>query len=116
MRPAPATSVLAALLDRSLDQMTDAAAGVRLFDREAIRAASDVWDNNLFPLFWAASTSNAGERERRATAAVEWMAGLGERRRVWMTEQAAIAGYDIEARSGCAGASFSTLRVEKPRR
>ncbi|MFF5787837.1 hypothetical protein ACFY8P_23060 [Streptomyces sp. NPDC012693] len=90
-------SVLAALLDRSLDQMTDAAADVRQFDREAIRTASDVWDNDLFPLFWAASTSNAGERERRATAVLKWMAGLGERRRVWMTEQAAIAGYDIEA-------------------
>ncbi|MFD3335963.1 hypothetical protein ACFWV1_25400 [Streptomyces sp. NPDC058700] len=90
-------SVLTALLDRSLDQMAEAAADVRLFDREAIRAASDVWDNNLFPLFWAASTSIAGERERRATAVLAWMASLGERRRLWMTEQAAIAGYDIEA-------------------
>ncbi|MGW1116928.1 hypothetical protein ACWD5B_07445 [Streptomyces tanashiensis] len=90
-------SVLAALLDRSLDQIAEAAADVRLFDREAIRAASDVWDNNLFPLFWAASTSNARERERRATTVLEWMAGLGERRRGWMTEQAAIAGYGIEA-------------------
>ncbi|MGA4864568.1 hypothetical protein ACPB9J_18185 [Streptomyces lavendulocolor] len=90
-------SVLAALLDRSLDQMTKAAADVRLFDREAVRAASDVWDNNLFPLFWAACTSNEGERERRATAVLEWMAGFGERRRGWMTEQAAIAGHDIDA-------------------
>ncbi|NYV74965.1 hypothetical protein [Streptomyces sp. UH6] len=90
-------SVLAALLDRSLDHMAEAAADVRLFDREAIRAASDVWDNNLFPLFWAASASGAGERERRATAVLEWMAGLGERRRGWMVEQARIAGYDIEA-------------------
>ncbi|MFF9727769.1 hypothetical protein [Streptomyces gardneri] len=97
MRPASAMSVLAALLDRALDQMAKAAADIRLFDREAIRAASDVWDNNLFPLFWAASTSDADERERRATAVLEWMASLGERRRGWMTEQAAIAGYDIEA-------------------
>ncbi|MFF1415825.1 hypothetical protein ACFVX6_39660 [Streptomyces sp. NPDC058289] len=89
--------VLATLLDRSLEQMAEAAADVRLFDREAIRAASDVWDNNLFPLFWAASTSRAGERERRATTVLEWMAGLGERRRAWMTEQAMVAGYDIEA-------------------
>ncbi|MFD4370201.1 hypothetical protein [Streptomyces sp. NPDC058486] len=96
MHPASATSVLAALLERSLDQMTEAAADVRLFDREAIRAASDVWDNNVFPLFWAASTSDAGERERRARTVLEWMAGLGERRRGWMIEQAAIAGYDIE--------------------
>ncbi|WP_128981407.1 hypothetical protein [Streptomyces roseicoloratus] len=90
-------AVLTALLDRSLDQMAAAAADARLFDREAIRAASDVWDNNLFPLFWAAGTSRAGERERRAATVLEWMAGLGERRRVWMTEQAAIAGYDIES-------------------
>ncbi|WP_282691964.1 hypothetical protein [Streptomyces sp. CC208A] len=89
-------SVLAALLDRSVEQMAEAAADVRLFDREAIRAAADVWDNNLFPLFWAASTSRAGERERRAMTVLEWMAGLGERRRAWMTEQAAVAGYDIE--------------------
>lgn len=97
VRPASAMSVLAALLDRSLDRMAEAAADVRLFDREVIRAASDVWDNNLFPLFWAASTSDAGERERRATTVLEWMAGLGKRRRGWMTEQAAIAGYDIES-------------------
>ncbi|GAA1403569.1 hypothetical protein GCM10009639_48570 [Kitasatospora putterlickiae] len=90
-------SLLAALLDRSLGQMAEAAADVRLFDRETIRAASDVWDNNLFPLFWAAGTSNARKRERRAMTVLEWMAGLGERRRGWMTEQAAIAGYDIEA-------------------
>ncbi|MGW7428182.1 hypothetical protein ACWGIN_01385 [Streptomyces sp. NPDC054861] len=80
-----------------MDQMAEAAADVRLFDREAIRAASDVWDNNLFPLFWAASTSNAGRRERRARIVLEWMAGLGERRRGWMMEQGTIAGYDIEA-------------------
>ncbi|MER5870750.1 hypothetical protein [Streptomyces sp. NPDC002044] len=90
-------SVLAALLDRSVEQMKEAATDVRWFDREAIRAASDVWDNNLFPLFWAASTSGAGEREQRATAVLEWMTGLGERRRGWMTEQAAIAGYEIES-------------------
>ncbi|MFE1346019.1 hypothetical protein [Streptomyces sp. NPDC058757] len=77
--------------------MAEAAADVRLFDREAIRTASDVWDNNLFPLFWAASTSSAHKRERRATAVLEWMAGFGERRRGWMTEQAAIAGCDVEA-------------------
>ncbi|MFE1273420.1 hypothetical protein [Streptomyces sp. NPDC058758] len=58
-RPESAAYVLAALLDRSLARMAEAAADVRLFDREAIRTASDVWDNNLFPLFWAASTSSA---------------------------------------------------------
>ncbi len=89
-------SVLAALLDRSVEQIADAAADVRRFDRETIRTVADVWDNNLFPLVWAASTSDTDQRERRATAALEWMAGFGERRRGWMTEQAAMAGYDIE--------------------
>ncbi|MDW6066019.1 hypothetical protein SAZ11_59925 [Streptomyces sp. FXJ1.4098] len=83
-------------MDRSVEQIADAAADVRRYDREAIRAASDVWDNNLFPLFWAASTASADKRERRALTALEWMAGLGERRRRWMTEQAAIAGYELE--------------------
>lgn len=92
-----AVSVLAALLDRSVEQIAEAAADVRRFDRETIRAAADVWDNNVFPLFWAVSTSDVDERERRAVIALEWMAGLGERRRVWMTEQAAIAGYELES-------------------
>ncbi|MBM9509488.1 hypothetical protein [Actinacidiphila acididurans] len=91
-----AMAALAALLDRSVDQIAGAAADVRYYDREAIRAASDVWDNNLLPLFWAASTANAGKRERRALAALEWMAALGERRRRWMIEQAAIAGVGLE--------------------
>lgn len=90
-------SVLAALLDRSLTQMAEASTDVRRFDREAIRAASDVWDNSLFPLFWAASASGIGERERRATTVLEWMADFGEHRRRWMTEQAAIAGHDLDS-------------------
>lgn len=90
-----AMSILAALLDRSLRQIAEAAADVRYFDRETIRAAADVWDNNLFRLFWAASAARAGERERRALASLTWMARLGERRRGWMTEQAAIAGHEL---------------------
>ncbi|MFB9603701.1 hypothetical protein ACFFTQ_12035 [Streptomyces roseofulvus] len=97
VRSASPLSVLAALLDRSVERMAEAAADVRLFDREAIREAADVWDNNLFPLFWAASASNAGAREARAASVLEWMAGLGERRRAWMVEQAALAGQDVEA-------------------
>ncbi|MEU2025856.1 hypothetical protein ABZ565_27455 [Streptomyces sp. NPDC016469] len=90
-----AMAVLAALLDRSVAQIAEAAADARWYDREAIRAVSDVWDNNLFPLFRAAHSAHAGKRERRALAALRWMAGISERRREWMTEQAAIAGYDI---------------------
>ncbi|KAK1183878.1 hypothetical protein B7755_040680 [Streptomyces sp. NBS 14/10] len=91
-----AMPVLAALLDRSVEQIAEAAADVRRYDREAIRAASDVWDNNLFPLFWAASAAGADKRERRALTALEWMAGFSERRRRWMAEQAAVAGYELE--------------------
>ncbi|MGZ2357159.1 hypothetical protein LRE75_10795 [Streptomyces sp. 372A] len=92
---APAMAVLAALLDRSLLQIAEAAADARWYDRETIRAASDVWDNNLFPLFRAAHSAHPRKRERRALAALKWMAGISERRRRWMTEQAAVAGYDI---------------------
>ncbi|MGC4946756.1 hypothetical protein ACLQ2N_11255 [Streptomyces sp. DT224] len=90
-----AMAVLAALLDRSVIQIAEAAADARRYDREAIRAASDVWDNNLFPLFRAAHSARPRKRERRALAALTWMAGISERRRRWMTEQAAAAGYDI---------------------
>ena len=93
--PSGAPRVLAALLDRSVEQISAAAADVRRFDRQAICTAADVWDNNLFPLFWAASTASPRERERRAAAVLRWMAGLGERRRQWMTEQAALAGHDV---------------------
>ncbi|MGR6998430.1 hypothetical protein ACU686_10615 [Yinghuangia aomiensis] len=92
-----ATSAFAALLDRSLALIAEAAADARHFDRGAIVTASDVWDNNTYPLFHAASSSNAAERERRATAALIWMAALGNNRRRWMSEQAALAGHDIEA-------------------
>lgn len=91
-----AASVLGALLDRSVVQIGEAAADARHFDRETIRAVSDVWDNNCFPLFWAATAPGAEEREQRALTVLEWMAGLGEQRRKWMTEQAAAAGYEIE--------------------
>ncbi|MFF2748451.1 hypothetical protein ACFVVA_23305 [Kitasatospora sp. NPDC058048] len=77
-------------------QIADAAADARCFDREAIRAAADVWDNNTLPLFRAATAGTRSARERRALAALEWMAGLGEERRTWMTEQATAAGYSLD--------------------
>ncbi|UGQ12464.1 hypothetical protein LO772_02280 [Yinghuangia sp. ASG 101] len=89
--------MLVALLDRSVRQIAEAAADVRWFDRATIRVASDVWDNNLFPLFWAVGTSDTAAREQRAMAVLEWMADHGARRRAWMSEQAAMAGYDIES-------------------
>ncbi|MFD9538226.1 hypothetical protein [Streptomyces sp. NPDC060010] len=91
-----AISVLGALLDRSLVQIADASSDARCFDRETIRAAADVWDNNTDPLFRAATASTRGQRERRALAALEWMADLGEERRSWMLEQASAAGYSLD--------------------
>ncbi|MFE7639289.1 hypothetical protein ACFU7Z_35145 [Kitasatospora sp. NPDC057518] len=87
---------MGALLDRSLVQIADAAADARCFDRETIHMAADVWDNNTFPLFRAATAGTRGGRERRSLAALEWMAGLGEDRRTWMIEQAAAAGHSLD--------------------
>ncbi|MFH8385531.1 hypothetical protein ACH4E7_32125 [Kitasatospora sp. NPDC018058] len=91
-----AVAVLGALLDRSLVQIADASSDARGFDRETIRAAADVWDNNTFPLFRAATARTRGARERRARAALEWMAGLGEDRRAWMLDQASAAGHSLD--------------------
>ncbi|GHF77140.1 hypothetical protein GCM10018790_64060 [Kitasatospora xanthocidica] len=91
-----ALALLGALLDRSLVQIADAAADAQCFDRETIRAAADVWDNNTFPLFRAATAGTRSGRERRARAALEWMADLGEERRAWMSEQATAAGQSLD--------------------
>ena len=93
----PSLIALAALLDRSLAQITDAASDARTFDRETIRAASDVWDNNTFPLLRAATGRTPRARERRARAALAWMARLGLSRWDWMVEQGALAGHRIDA-------------------
>ncbi|MFF7636143.1 hypothetical protein ACFZB9_23790 [Kitasatospora sp. NPDC008050] len=96
-RRTAALPVLGALLDRSLAQIAEAAADARTYDRETIRAVSDVWDNNTFPLFRAATARTAWGRERRARAALAWMAEFGTKRRSWVVEQAAAAGHAVEA-------------------
>ena len=96
--PGPRSSalgILGALLDRSLTRIADSAADARRFDRDTIRATADVWDNNTFPLFRAATADTRSARERRALAALEWMAGPGEGRRAWMVEQASAAGHSL---------------------
>ncbi|NUW42947.1 hypothetical protein [Nonomuraea rhodomycinica] len=55
-----------------------------------------MWDNNTFPLFHAATAFTSIGRERRARAALTWMADLGSERRSWMVEQAAAAGHPLE--------------------
>ncbi|MFD1535675.1 hypothetical protein [Nonomuraea guangzhouensis] len=94
---AVAASAFSALLDRSLVQMAEASADARTYDRQTIHMVSDVWDNNTFPLFRALAARTSWGRDRRARAALKWMAALGVERRTWMVEQSAIAGYDVES-------------------
>ncbi|QSY48846.1 MULTISPECIES: hypothetical protein [Streptomyces] len=91
-----ALAVLGALLDRSLTQIGEASADARRFDRELIRSTADVWDSNSLPFFRAATADTPSEREHRALAALEWMAGLGEERRAWVLGQAAAAGHPVD--------------------
>lgn len=95
-RKARAADAFGALLDRSLMQMAEASADARTYDREIIHTVSDAWDNNTFPLFRALAARTSWGRDRRARAALEWMAAHGMERRTWMAEQSAIAGYALE--------------------
>ncbi|MBB2943521.1 hypothetical protein FB565_003234 [Actinoplanes lutulentus] len=96
MTEASAMSMFAALLDRSFVQIRDSAADGRFFDREKVIQVADVWDNNTYPLFGVALCRPGWVRERRARAALRWMAELGSQRRAWMIEQAGAAGYGLE--------------------
>ncbi|MGW5260912.1 hypothetical protein ACWEQG_08060 [Microbispora sp. NPDC004025] len=84
------------LLDRSLVQIAEASADARTYDRQTIHQVADVWDNNTLPLFHAATALTSVGRERRARAALAWMAGFGPERRAWMVEQAEAAGHPLE--------------------
>ncbi|MEV6106196.1 hypothetical protein AB0M28_15970 [Streptomyces sp. NPDC051940] len=87
---------MAALLDRSWTLMGEAAADARRFDRETVRAVADVWDNNTFPFFRAATARTPWVGERRATRALRWMADLGPERWRWVAEQSARARHPAE--------------------
>ncbi|WP_157530343.1 hypothetical protein [Microtetraspora niveoalba] len=91
-----ALGALCALLDRSLVQIAEASADARTYDQQTIYEVSDVWDNNTFPLFHAATALTSTGRERRARAALAWMADLGPGRRSWMLEQADATGHALE--------------------
>ncbi|MEV5739169.1 hypothetical protein AB0L30_03840 [Microbispora rosea] len=91
-----ALGALGSLLDRSLAQIAEASADARTCDRQTIYEVADVWDNNTFPLFHAATARTSVGRERRARAALVWMAELGPERRRWMVEQAEAAGHSLE--------------------
>ncbi|WP_432924252.1 hypothetical protein ACQPZZ_28970 [Microbispora sp. CA-135349] len=96
IRSGTALGALGSLLDRSLLQMAEASADARTYDRQAIYGVADVWDNNTFPLFHAATAFTSIGRERRARAALDWMADLGPEQRSWMIEQAEAAGHSLE--------------------
>ena len=91
-----AAAAFGALLDRSMVQIEAVAADGRKFDREAVRWISDVWDNNTFALFGVAVARTRGGRERRARAALTWMAGFGAERRAWMVRSAGLTGHRLE--------------------
>ena len=98
-----ATRAFAALLDRSLAQITEATRDARSFDRRVVVETADVWDNNTFPLFRVMTAGTASRRERRAREALAWMAALGPARRAWMIEQGETAGHPVEALLPAAG-------------
>ncbi|MFG2820408.1 hypothetical protein ACGFX4_13360 [Kitasatospora sp. NPDC048365] len=75
--------------------LTEAAEDARRYDRPRITDVSDIWDNNSRPLFAAVCGRTAWGRRRMARRALVWMAALGESRRAWMVEQAALAGHDL---------------------
>ena len=91
-----AISMYAALLDRSVAQIGELAADVRYVDRQEIVRIADIWDVNTLPLFDTAISRPGWWRQRRARAALGWMADLSPDRRAWMIEQAAIAGHRLE--------------------
>ncbi len=84
-------------MDRSVIEIAEAARDARTFDRETVRAVSDLWDNAVVPLFRAATGCPGPERERRARAALEWTARLRPTRWDWMVEQAALCGHRLDA-------------------
>ncbi|MEU0557731.1 hypothetical protein [Dactylosporangium sp. NPDC006015] len=85
----------AVLLDRSVARIAELSADGRRFDRRAVVGLADIWDNSTFPLFDTALLRPSWLRERRAAAALRWMADGSPARRAWMIEQA--AGHRLES-------------------
>ncbi|SBT39863.1 hypothetical protein [Micromonospora auratinigra] len=95
MTASSATSLFAALLDRSVARIAELVADGRHVDRLAVAEIADVWDNSTLPFFRVALSRPGWVRERRARAALAWMADLGPARREWLVEQAAAAGHRL---------------------
>ncbi|MFE1317655.1 hypothetical protein [Kitasatospora phosalacinea] len=86
----------AALLDASIDRIAELAADAREFDRDEVYRLADVWDNNTYALFAAATARFRWTRELRARWALRWLADLGNQRRAWVVERTAAAGVPVE--------------------
>ncbi|WP_327676473.1 hypothetical protein [Kitasatospora sp. NBC_00458] len=102
--PRSALAAFAALLDRSLVRIAEAAADARTFDRETVVRCSDVWDNNTLPLWAAAGRRTALRREDAARRGLRWMAAAGAARHAWTVEQSAAAGHPVAGLLPASGA------------
>lgn len=86
----------AAVLDRSFEQLAEASADARTFDRSVVAEVADVWDNNTFAFVAAASAGRASRREDLAREGLWWMADFGAKRHRWVLDQAAAGGHAID--------------------
>ncbi|MFF4344792.1 hypothetical protein ACFY00_33330 [Kitasatospora sp. NPDC001540] len=86
----------AALLDHSIDRIAELTADARQSDPEEVHRLANVWDNNTFGLFSAATAPTRWARGRRARAALRWMADCGADRRAWVAGRTAAAGFPVE--------------------
>ncbi|GAA1421271.1 hypothetical protein [Catellatospora coxensis] len=84
----PAIDTFGSLLDRSVDDIARHCADARAFDRQAIYRLSDIWDNNTFPLLYAATAPTAWGRSRLARRGLRWMGEFGTSRYDWVVEAA----------------------------
>ncbi|GLW53885.1 hypothetical protein [Kitasatospora phosalacinea] len=98
LRPRHPRTLLAfaALLDASIDRIAELAADAREFDRDEVYRLADVWDNNTYALFRAATARFRWMRELQARWALRWLADLGNQRRAWVVERTAAAGVPVE--------------------
>lgn len=80
--PTPSLRLLTELLDRSIDDILDAAQP-RTFDRLAIVESADMWDNGTPELFAAVLAGSADEQERLAREAIRWMGTVRSGKEGW---------------------------------
>ncbi|GAA4996711.1 hypothetical protein GCM10025734_28660 [Kitasatospora paranensis] len=84
------------LLDRTVEQIAEAARDARSYDRERIGDLADFWNNASFALATAATARTRLTREFHARAGLRWGLHLRPGRRAWAVEEAAAAGFDLD--------------------